>query len=382
MANQFITLKNIARRTLTRLMDNILFPQLCYRNYADTFQMRGDTIQIPIPVQLEAKEFNQSTGVAYQDDVETSVDLKLDTLATVDIEYTALERATSVDSLDALFIEPAAAALAEKINKDGMMLYRDIRQNCGIAGTPPDTLSAFANAQLILNEAKAPQENRRAVWSPHAASCLQQIPAIVAANSYGSRETILTGEIGQVFGLRNFMSQAVAFHESGTLADLGEISGVTLTISKVTTGANPTIELTASVSSGTANIANKTLVVGDILLAEDYDLLVNGDCTASSGTKITVPVSAESAALAKNGDTVVVCGPHEANLVFHKEAFAFATRPLITPAGVESYTINHNGISLRVVRGYDQKYKKDLLSMDILYGYKTIRPDLAVRYLG
>ena len=378
MANQFITLKNIARRTLTRLMDNILFPQLCYRNYADTFQMRGDTIQIPIPVQLEAKEFNQSTGVAYQDDVETSVDLKLDTLATVDIEYTALERATSVDSLDALFIEPAAAALAEKINKDGMMLYRDIRQNCGIAGTTPDTLSVFANAQLTLNEAKAPQENRRAVWSPHAASRLQQIPSIVSANSYGSRETILTGEIGQVFGLRNFMSQAVAFHESGTLAG----TAVTLTISKVTTGANPTIELTASMSSGTANIANKTLVVGDILRAENYDLLVTGDCTASSGTKITAPVSAESAALAKNGDTVVVCGPHEANLVFHKEAFAFATRPLITPAGVESYTINHNGISLRVVRGYDQKYKKDLLSMDILYGYKTIRPELAVRYLG
>ena len=378
MANQFITLKNIARRTLTRLMDNILFPQLCYRNYADTFQMRGDTIQIPIPVQLEAKEFNQSTGVAYQDDVETSVDLKLDTLATVDIEYTALERATSVDSLDALFIEPAAAALAEKINKDGMMLYRDIRQNCGIAGTPPDTLSAFANAQLLLNEAKAPQENRRAVWSPHAASLLQQIPAIVSANSYGSRETILTGEIGQVFGLRNFMSQAVAFHESGTLAGTAE----TLTISKVTTGANPTIELTASMSSGTANIASKTLVVGDILRAENYDLLVTGDCTASSGTKITAPVNAESAALAKNGDTVVVCGPHEANLVFQKEAFAFATRPLITPAGVESYTINHNGISLRVVRGYDQKYKKDLLSMDILYGYKTIRPELAVRYLG
>ena len=174
------------------------------------------------------------------------------------------------------------------------------------------------------------------------------------------------------------MSQAVAFHESGTLAGTAE----TLTISKVTTGANPTIELTASMSSGTANIANKTLVVGDILRSGKYDLLVNGDCTASSGTKITVPVSAESAALAKNGDTVVVCDPHEANLVFHKEAFAFATRPLITPAGVESYTINHNGISLRVVRGYDQKYKKDLLSMDILYGYKTIRPELAVRYLG
>lgn len=378
MANQFITLKNIARRTLTRLMDNILFPQLCYRNYADTFQTRGDTIQIPIPVQLEAKEFNQSTGVAYQDDVETSVDLKLDTLATVDIEYTALERATSVDSLDALFIEPAAAALAEKINKDGMMLYRDIRQNIGVAGTPPDTLSAFANAQLLLNEAKAPQENRRAVWSPQAASHLQQIPAIVSVDSYGSRETILTGEIGQVFGLRNFMSQAVVYHESGTLSESTE----TLTITSKTAGTAPTLELTASKTSGTPSISGKGLRRGDLLQTEDYDLLVTADCTATSTTKIVVPVDAHSYAAAKVGDVVHVVGGHEANLVFQKEAFAFATRPLITPAGVESYTINHNGISLRVVRGYDQKYKKDLLSMDILYGYKTIRPELAVRYLG
>lgn len=378
MANQFITLKNIARRTLTRLMDNILFPQLCYRNYADTFQMRGDTIQIPIPVQLEAKEFNQSTGVAYQDDVETTVDLKLDTLATVDIEYTALERATSVDSLDALFIEPAAAALAEKINKDGFALYKEIRRCTGTPGTPPDTLAAFAGAQLLLNEAKAPQENRRAVWSPQAASRLQQIPAIVSANSYGSRETILTGEIGQVFGLRNFMSQAVAFHESGTLSEATE----TLTISAKTAGTAPTLELTASKTSGSPSISGKGLRRGDLLQTDDYDLLVTADCTATSATKIVVPVDARSYAAATVGDVVHVVGSHQANLVFQKEAFAFATRPLITPAGVESYTINHNGISLRVVRGYDQKYKKDLLSMDILYGYKTIRPELAVRYLG
>lgn len=378
MANQFITLKNIARRTLTRLMDNILFPQLCYRNYADTFQMRGDTIQIPIPVRLEAMEFNQSAGVEYQDDVETSVDLKLETLATVDIEYTALERATSVDSLDALFIEPAAAALADKINADGLMLYRDIRQNCGIAGTPPDTLSAFANAQMLLNEVRAPQENRRAVWSPHAAARLQQIPAIVSVDSYGSREPILTGEIGQVFGLRNFMSQAVAYHESGTLSEATE----SLTISAKTAGTAPTLELTAAKASGTPSISGKGLVRGDLMQTDDYDLLVTADCTATSATKIVVPVDARSYSAAKVGDVVHVVGGHEANLVFQKEAFAFATRPLITPAGVESYTINHNGISLRVVRGYDQKYKKDLLSMDILYGYKTIRPELAVRYLG
>lgn len=375
MPNQFITLKNIARRTLTRLTDNILFPQLCYRNYADTFQKRGDTIQIPVPVKLEAKDFNQESGVEFQDDVEESVDLKLDKLATVDIEYTAIQSATNVDDLDALFIQPAASALAEKINRDGFGLYSDIRNCVGTPGTLPDSLSAFADATLLLNENKAPQQNRYAVWSPYATSRLQQIPAIVTTSAYGTNETILTGEIGKVFGLRNFMSQAVANHIAGSLAG----TSYTLTVSAKSAGS---VELTASASSGTPSISGKTLVRGDLLLADDHTLLVSADCTASSATKITVPVDEASYAAAKVGDTVTVAANHDANLVFHKEAFAFATRPLMAPAGAESYTVTNNGISLRVVRSYDQKYKKDLLSMDVLYGYKTIRPELAVRYMG
>ena len=72
------------------------------------------------------------------------------------------------------------------------------------------------------------------------------------------------------------------------------------------------------------------------------------------------------------------------NLVFHQNAFAFVTRPLATPAGAESYVVSDKagGLSLRVVRQYDISTKKDMFSMDILYGYKTIYPELAVRVMG
>ena len=82
------------------------------------------------------------------------------------------------------------------------------------------------------------------------------------------------------------------------------------------------------------------------------------------------------------GDTVTIIPSHDANLVFHPHAFAFVTRPLSAPAGVESYVTTYNGISLRVVRGYDIRYKKEMLSMDVLYGFKAVYPELAVRYLG
>lgn len=377
--NQFVSTKQIARETLTRLCDNLVFPNLIYRDDGGSRAVqKGDTVQVHRPVRLEAKEFSPETGISTQDLVEEAVDVKLDTIASVDIELSAIEAACDVDSLTRLFLEPAAAALAEKINADGLTLYRDIRRCVGMPGTPPDSLSAFANASLLLDEAKVPTDRRYAVWSPYAASRLKQIPAVVSAEACGSARALRTGNIGRVFGLENYMSQAICRHEPGTLAGVAE----TLTISKVTTGANPTIELTASVSSGTANIAGKTLVAGDILSADNYDLLVTGDCTASSGTKITVPVDGASASLAKVGDVVAVCGPHDANLVFHPHAFAFVTRPLATPAGVESYVTSYNGISLRVVRAYDVRYKKEILSMDVLYAFKTVYPELAVRYLG
>ena len=92
-------------------------------------------------------------------------------------------------------------------------------------------------------------------------------------------------------------------------------------------------------------------------------------------------------ALKKSGTTstnVTIAASHAANLVFCPMAFAYVTRPLINPdgQGVQSYVTSYNGISLRVTKGYDQKYKRSTYSMDVLYGYKTIYPELAVRVMG
>ncbi len=376
--NQFVSVKQIARETLTRLCENLVFPSLIYRDDGDHRSVKkGDTVLVRRPVRLEAKEFSDENGIETQELIEEAVEVKLDTIASVDIELSAIEAACDMDSMTRLFLEPAAAALAGKINEDGLLLYRDIRQSCGIAGTPPDSLSAFANASLLLDESKVPTDYRYAVWSPHAASRLKQIPAVVSAEVCGSSKALRTGNIGKVFGMENYMSQAVVYHASGTLSTATE----TLKITKKTGGDVPVIELTAS-ASGTPNISAKTLVKGDLLSTDNYELLVCGDCVASSATKITVPVDQQSYELAMIGDEVQVCGDHEANLCFHPHAFAFVTRPLAIPAGVEAYVTSYNGISLRVVRGYDIRYKKEILSMDVLYAFKTVYPELAVRYLG
>lgn len=79
---------------------------------------------------------------------------------------------------------------------------------------------------------------------------------------------------------------------------------------------------------------------------------------------------------------VATDGGFTANMVFHKNAFAFVNRPLEVAHGAESYVTSYNGLSIRVTMGYDIQTKKQTLSIDCLYGYKTLYPELAVVVKG
>lgn len=212
MANSFITLKTIARKALPRLMDELVFPNLIYRDYSDTFSELGDTVQVRKPVILSASEFDEANGVNYQDIKESSVDVKLDKLATVDVAAGAIESAVNLGSEEALmrdFIEPAAKALAEKINSDGLMLYKDIAACVGTAGTPISTLGDLSAIRKTMNDMKIPAGERVAVLDSEADAQLVTVPALVNAEKSGDTRALRQGSLGRVFGIDYYMSQAV-----------------------------------------------------------------------------------------------------------------------------------------------------------------------------
>ena len=370
MANSFVTIKDFARAALPRLIDHLVFPNLIYKDFSDDFSaMKGDTIQVRKPVVLEAKDFNASSGVNAQDMLESTVDVTLDKIATVDVGIEALQGATSIDDLTRVFIDPAAAALAEKINRDGLKLYQDVYTCVGTAGETPASLSAFANARKALNQHKAPASGRSAVWDPEADAAFTALDAIVHAEKSGSNQALREGSIGRVMGMDHFMSQGVCQHKTGiTAATAVKVSGAVAAGAKV-------------LSLSGSSLAGK-LVKGDLLKIGDQTYTVTQDSGAAASNAIAnVHVSPALPAITANTEVTLI-GSHTANLAFHPMAFAFVTRPLTAPGGVESYVTNYNGVSLRVVRGYDMQHKREMLSMDVLYGFQTLYPELAVRVLG
>lgn len=69
----------------------------------------------------------------------------------------------------------------------------------------------------------------------------------------------------------------------------------------------------------------------------------------------------------------------EEGIAFHRSAFALVMRPLEVPPGAQDAVImNYNGFGLRVVYDYDIKYKQTMVSVDCLYGTKTLDANRAV----
>ncbi len=361
--NNFLSAQEIARQALPILQDNLVFPALTFQEYSNDFARKGDTIQIRKPPVYTADEFNGE--IRRQDIVEKPVLVTLDKIADVSVEIGAKEMALSIEDFNSQVLAPAMAAIAEKINRDGMQLYRDIPYTCGTAGTTPAQLDIFAQASKVLNRNRAPVSPRYGIWDYEALSKLQIIPAVVNAEKSGDNKCLRDGSIGRILGMENFMSQAVPQHTAGKLTSAN--------VKTQGTAGDTELELTVT--------AGDVLYHGDLIQINEKTYTVMKEAEAESTSMIVEIYPALTETVSASTAVTLVAG-HTANLAFHQNAFAFVTRPLEQAKGAESYVVDYEGITLRVTMDYDIATKKQILSVDTLYGFRTIYPELACRVLG
>jgi hypothetical protein len=129
-----------------------------------------------------------------------------------------------------------------------------------------------------------------------------------------------------------------------------------------------------------------TLLVGDLIQIGDEQFTVTANAAAVSGA-ISVSVYPAVKATIADGTAVVfpdkTAGAHVANLAFQRDAFALAMAPLAPPmGGADAAVVNFRGLSIRVVMDYNFNVDKNIVRFDVLYGVKTMFPELAVRLLG
>lgn len=354
---------------LPMLQDNLVFPALAHTDYSDTFSKKGDTIQVKKPPVYVADEFSDTITV--QDISEESVLVTLDKIADVSVELSAKEMALNIEDFTEQVLRPAALAIAEKINKDGLALYADVVNTCGTPGQTPSSLEEIAEVCKALNDAKVPFSQRYAVWDSAALAKFQTIPAVINAEKCGSTDALRDGSVGRLLGMENYMSQQVVHHVAGTL----NASGGVAILERPGVGGT-TLILGAKSGSLTGNIRK-----GDILTinGDRYVATSNAEVKAGEAQFTIYPATKVN----YEANTLVeILESHTANLAFNKNAFGFVTRPLEVARGADSYVTSFGGITLRVTLDYNIATKKQTMSIDTLYGFKTLYPELAVRVLG
>lgn len=375
MGNTILTPQIIAKEALLQLKNNTVMSNLVYRDYENEFVAGvGNSVTIRKPATFEAKEFNRTIGIEIQDATEGAANVTLDKLLDVSFEVTAEQLSLDIADFSTQLLQPAMQSFAQKIDTYLLGLYKDVSNTCGVAGTTPNDIGAITGARKVLNETKTPFDSRSLVIDPSAENNFLQIPTFHEAGKVGDDGTSLSeASIGRKFGFGIYTDQNVASHTAGTLsAGSGKINPKAATSKGTTSITVSSTTLTGSVNIGdVATISGKTYTIIGAATAENNEATI----LIAPALQDDITTSTE----------IIISGSHVANLAFHKNAFALVTRPLALPKGLsteQKAIVNYDGFGLRVIYDYNSQFKKDIISIDMLCGVKTLNAELACRLLG
>jgi hypothetical protein len=397
MANTLLTPQMITREALRVLHQKLNFVGNINRQYDDSFAKTGakigDTMKIRLPNQYTVR-----TGktLSAQDTTENQVPLTVGTQKGVDVNFSSAELTLSLDDFSQRILEPAMAVLAANIEADAMSMFMDVYNNVNNIG------SAIALRQILigrktLNDNLAPMDNNRtALLNTQDQVDLVDTLKGLFQDSGEVAKQYREGKMGRSAGFDFYENTLLPTQTTGTSASN---TGYTVNGAVTANGSS-----TVTLASGTT-----TFKKGDIITFAGCDrvhpetkadtgalqqFVVTADYAGGAGVISIAPAVYTSggmqnvtssgipngAAVSKIGGASAVYKP---SLVFHQDAFAFATADLIMPKGVDfSAREVYDGISMRIVRAYDINNDNLPCRVDVLYGYKSIRPQLACRILS
>jgi hypothetical protein len=412
MSNNLLTISMITNEALMVLENELTFSSEVERNYDDQFAVSGAKIGNTLNVRRPGR-FIGTTGPALnvEDFNETSVPVTLSTQFHVDTQFTSQDLALSLDMFSDRVLKPAVAAVANKIDFDGLTMAKNSTANIvGTAGTPPTSLLTYLTAGAYLDAEGAPRDGRRScIVEPFTGATIVDslkglfVPSDVIGKQYqkgmmGRDSAGMNWKMDQNVVNQTFGSYATATLSCNTSTGTGFLS----------TGWAQTSTIALTAATATAG-----LQVGDVIqIAGIYAVNPQNRSAYGSGKLRNFVVTAATT-VATSGTTSVTVSPavitggqfqnvtvtstsstavvtpfnntgtvSPQNIVMHKNAFTLATADLELPDGVVfagRASDKELGLSMRVVRQYTINNDSIPTRVDVLYGWAPLYPELACR---
>jgi hypothetical protein len=406
MSNTLLTISKITNEALMVLENELTFTSAVDRNYDDQFAVVGAKIGNTVNVRRPGR-FIGTTGPALnvEDFNETSVPVTLATQFHVDTQFTTQDLALSLDMFSDRVLKPAVAAIANKIDLDGLTLAKNSTYNIvGTAGTPPTGLITFLNAGAYLDSEGAPRDGRRTVViDPFSSATIVDslkglfVPQEAISSQY--RKGLMGRDSA---GMDWRMDQNIVNQTFGSFAGTATVNVTTATgflTSGWASNANITLTLTNAVSLNQGD----TFTIAGVFAVnpqnrQSYGKLRNfvvNTAVSGSGGTITVNVSPAPISAGQFQNISVTSSGAQAvaffnstgttspqNILMHKNAFTLAVADLELPEGVHfagRASDKEIGLSMRVVRQYTINNDSIPTRLDVLYGWAPLYPELACR---
>jgi hypothetical protein len=413
MSNSVLTASIVAKAAVQILDNELVMAKKVYRGHEAEFEKKvngyevGDTISIRRPTDFTVRN---GAVASSQDVVEGKLSLTVDKRKGIDFEFTSQDLTLNIGELSERVIKPAMVQLANQIDVDLMSLYAKIP---GWVGTPGQTINAFsdlAKAPERLDEYAVPTDARCAVLSPadHWGLLGAQTGLYIQDAARGAYRN---GSLGMIGGVDTYMSQNVPTLTTGTR--VGSIKVDASITTSTVTYASVKDTMTQTVHIDGLTNATDTVAAGEVFTIQGVyavnpvtkarlpflkQFVVTAAVTASGNeVDLTVYPAMIWTGAFKNVDVVGVTDlnnqdvtfvgsastVYPQNMVFHKNAFALVSVPLVKPPGaVEVGRESYKGLSVRVIPVYDGINDVSMWRLDVLYGIQAIDPRLAVRLSG
>jgi len=395
MANTLLTPTAVTRKALQVLHQKLNFIGNINRTYDDSFANSGAKIGDSLKIRLP-NEYTVRTGASLstQDTTETSTTLQIATQKGVDLTFSSAELTLSLDDFSSRILEPAMAVLAANIEADALNMYKDVYNIVDNDGNAISFLNIMQGRKL-LNDNLAPMDNNRTALlsTDHTAKLVDALKGLFQ-DSNAIKQQYKEGMMGRTGGFDFYENTLLANHATGTAAKTttytvnGAVTTNGSTAVTVQTGATTFKAGDIFTVAGCFRVHPETKVSTGVL----QQFVVTADYAGGAGSVSFAPAIYTSggrqnvvAAGMANSSAIVKVGAGNAELltpsmVFHRDAFAFATADLVMPKGVDFAAREvYDGISLRTVRQYAISSDTMPCRIDVLYGYKTIRAQLAAR---
>lgn len=397
MANTLLSPTIITREALRILHANLNFISNCDKQYDPQFANSGASPSGKIGPSLTIRNPNQFTvrtgsALSLQDVTETSQVLTVSTQKGVDFTFSSQDLTLTIDEFSKRYIAPAMSVLATAVEADALNMILDV-YNAVDDNANPFSYKDFANGRKVLNQYLAPDLGRCGVLtSGHVVSFLDAIKGFFNPQESVSRP-YLTGKIGKVNGFDTYENTVLNPFQSGTSA---ATTGYTATL---TNGS-----ATAVLAAGANTFKKGDIVTFATVFAVDPEtklsrgflqmFVATADYAGGAGNLLISPAPvttgpAQNVTNVGAGLAVVKIGGgasalYSQSLLFHPEAFAFVTADLVDVSKFGAWGARQvmDGISMRIARQYDISTDTIPCRIDLLYGYKTIRPQLAARIIA